>query len=59
MGRCPTCGKPAVLSADNPARPFCSPRCRLIDLGEWLDERRRIPGPPAGDPAAPGDDSDA
>jgi len=28
---------------DNPQRPFCSLRCRLIDLGVWLDERYRIP----------------
>jgi uncharacterized protein len=25
-------------------RPFCSERCKLIDLGEWIDERHRIPG---------------
>jgi endogenous inhibitor of DNA gyrase (YacG/DUF329 family) len=25
--------------------PFCSPRCRTIDLGRWLDERYRIPEP--------------
>jgi endogenous inhibitor of DNA gyrase (YacG/DUF329 family) len=24
-------------------RPFCSERCKLIDLGEWVDESRRIP----------------
>jgi endogenous inhibitor of DNA gyrase (YacG/DUF329 family) len=29
----------------NPHRPFCSLSCRLIDLGVWLDERYRIPGP--------------
>jgi endogenous inhibitor of DNA gyrase (YacG/DUF329 family) len=28
-------------------RPFCSERCKLIDLGEWLDEGHRIPGDPA------------
>lgn len=41
--RCPQCGKPAVYSAKNPARPFCSERCRLIDLGAWADESFRIP----------------
>ena len=29
----------------NPHRPFCSLECRLIDLGAWLDERYRVPGP--------------
>jgi len=43
---CPTCGKPARWSPDNPWRPFCSERCRLIDLGEWLTEEHHIPGEP-------------
>ncbi len=41
--RCPTCGKQAVWDKSNRWRPFCSERCRLIDLGEWFEERRRIP----------------
>jgi len=41
---CPTCGKPTRWSPDNPWRPFCSERCRLIDLGDWLTEEHRIPG---------------
>lgn len=28
----------------SPYRPFCSKRCKLIDLGDWLDESHRIPG---------------
>jgi len=40
---CPTCGKPALWSTENPWRPFCSERCRLIDLGDWIEERHRIP----------------
>jgi endogenous inhibitor of DNA gyrase (YacG/DUF329 family) len=41
--RCPTCA--SVTSwAENPHRPFCSSRCRLIDLGRWLDERYRVEG---------------
>ena len=32
---CPTCEKETLYSTDNPARPFCSDRCKLIDLGEW------------------------
>lgn len=41
---CPTCGTPSVWSPDNPFRPFCSERCKLVDLGGWLEERFRIPG---------------
>lgn len=41
---CPTCGKPLVWSAENPFRPFCSERCKLIDLGEWADEKFRVAG---------------
>jgi len=33
----------------NRAFPFCSERCRLVDLGRWLKEEYRIPGPRAGD----------
>jgi endogenous inhibitor of DNA gyrase (YacG/DUF329 family) len=38
----------------DPARPnklfpFCSERCHLVDLGRWLGEEYRIPGPPSGD----------
>jgi endogenous inhibitor of DNA gyrase (YacG/DUF329 family) len=39
---CPHCGKAVVWGPASPWRPFCSERCRLIDLGEWLDENRRI-----------------
>lgn len=41
--RCPVCRKPVRYTPDNPRRPFCSERCRLIDLGEWANEQRRIP----------------
>ncbi len=41
---CPTCGRAVFWSDDSPWRPFCSKRCKLIDLGEWLDEGHRIPG---------------
>jgi endogenous inhibitor of DNA gyrase (YacG/DUF329 family) len=49
---CPTCGA-ATVWHDNPQRPFCSLTCRLIDLGDWLDERYRIA---ARDDGAPGAD---
>jgi len=44
---CPTCGAPTAFSPANPWRPFCSERCRLIDLGQWATERYRVPDAPA------------
>jgi uncharacterized protein len=40
--RCPACGKQALYSVENPARPFCSPRCRNADLGAWASESYRV-----------------
>lgn len=48
---CPQCRKSVEWSSDNPYRPFCSKRCRLIDLGAWADESHRIAGEPAMDEA--------
>ena len=39
---CPSCGQPTDLTGANLYRPFCSRRCRLVDLGGWLNEERRI-----------------
>jgi hypothetical protein len=39
---CPTCGATVKWSEDQPWRPFCSDRCRLIDLGKWASEEHRI-----------------
>jgi endogenous inhibitor of DNA gyrase (YacG/DUF329 family) len=44
--RCPTCKKRFERSESSHA-PFCSERCKLIDLGKWFDESYRIPGEPA------------
>ncbi len=41
---CPTCGKKGTWTQDNTFRPFCSERCKLIDLGGWADEKHRVPG---------------
>lgn len=41
---CPTCQKPVDWSADATWRPFCSERCKLLDLGAWLTEKHAIPG---------------
>ena len=40
---CPTCKKPTEFSPENSYRPFCSERCRLLDLGEWADEKHKLP----------------
>ncbi len=41
--RCPRCGAETIYGPENPSRPFCSERCRLIDLGKWADEEYRVP----------------
>ncbi|HEX5458413.1 MAG TPA: DNA gyrase inhibitor YacG [Steroidobacteraceae bacterium] len=46
--KCPTCQR-EIDWAQSPFRPFCSERCRLIDLGAWLAEKHAIPGEPAPD----------
>ncbi|MDR3427153.1 MULTISPECIES: DNA gyrase inhibitor YacG [Silvimonas] len=40
---CPCCKKQSAYSPENPFRPFCSERCRLIDLGQWASESYRVP----------------
>lgn len=44
---CPICGKNNTWRSENKFRPFCSDRCKLIDLGEWAKGTRTIPGEPA------------
>ena len=46
MVTCPTCHKRIEYSRANPFRPFCSERCKLIDLGAWASEERTIAGRP-------------
>lgn len=41
--KCPTCHRESAWE-NNPHRPFCSDRCKLIDLGAWAEEKYRIPG---------------
>jgi len=60
-GRCPICSKSfAIASLDDlPSFPFCSDRCRLIDLGRWIDGTYAIPAdaPEPSPPESPaGDD---
>jgi endogenous inhibitor of DNA gyrase (YacG/DUF329 family) len=40
--KCPNCGRRTEYSG-NEFRPFCSERCKLIDFGEWADERFALP----------------
>lgn len=40
---CPRCQKKTHFTAENPYRPFCSERCKLIDLGRWAAEEYKIP----------------
>lgn len=41
--RCPACGGDSVYAPSNPYRPFCSERCRNLDLGAWASESFRLP----------------
>ncbi len=43
--RCPTCKEFADIETDAPFRPFCSSRCKVVDLGNWLDEAYRFSRP--------------
>lgn len=55
--KCPTCGKPVEWRAENRYRPFCSERCRKIDLGAWASETYRVPSSPP-DGGSSGDSPD-
>ena len=46
--KCPTCKTDVVWSSEAEFRPFCSNRCKLIDLGEWADEGHKISQPVQG-----------
>ena len=46
MPMCPICGKDAKPRTENKAAPFCTARCKSVDLGKWLDEEYRIPTEP-------------
>ena len=51
--RCPNCGKTVRWIESERWKPFCSERCRLVDLGEWVSEGHRIPGDPTTDEDVP------
>jgi uncharacterized protein len=56
---CPTCQRRVRVLREDPTKlpaffPFCSQRCKLIDLGSWLDAKYRIPGRPDEESDPPG-----
>lgn len=54
---CPICGTAMPGDwTDYPDYPFCSKRCRTIDLGRWLGESYRVAGPPSEDRSTAGED---
>jgi endogenous inhibitor of DNA gyrase (YacG/DUF329 family) len=57
---CPQCGQPAPFEPANRWRPFCSQRCREIDLGAWAREDYRMPdkGRDGAEPGQPEDPRD-
>lgn len=50
---CPTCRRDTAREG-NPFRPFCSDRCRILDLAAWASEKFRIAGDPVTDESTPG-----
>ncbi len=42
--KCPTCKKEIQYSTENKFRPFCSERCKIIDLGAWANQDYKIEG---------------
>jgi endogenous inhibitor of DNA gyrase (YacG/DUF329 family) len=42
---CPICHRPLPPGAPTSTHPFCSPRCKMVDLGNWLDDRYVVAGP--------------
>jgi endogenous inhibitor of DNA gyrase (YacG/DUF329 family) len=55
MKQCPTCNR-QIQWQDNPFRPFCSERCKLLDLSKWVSEEYRVPGKPV--PTEPAEDNE-
>lgn len=53
MRRCPVCNEPSAARSENPDFPFCTPRCKQIDLSKWLGgdyviSRSLLPSVPGG-----------
>ena len=43
MAKCPICDAAVKPRSENPSFPFCTARCKTIDLGKWLNEEYRVP----------------
>jgi uncharacterized protein len=58
--RCPICGRAmdGAGPAEWPEFPFCSPRCKTIDLGRWLGETYRVEAAPGQEDEPPGPDEE-
>lgn len=56
--QCPTCRTDVVWNATSPFRPFCSERCKNVDLGAWASERYAISGEPDDGQDAPAVDDE-
>ena len=56
MSICPICGKEVAPRSSNKSFPFCTARCKSIDLGKWLSEDYRVPATP--DEAGEGDEGE-
>jgi endogenous inhibitor of DNA gyrase (YacG/DUF329 family) len=55
---CPRCDAITEYSPENKWRPFCSERCKMIDLGKWAAEDYRLPQGESA-PEKPGSDADS
>lgn len=55
---CPRCGEPVRWTGEASWKPFCSERCKMVDLGAWFAEEHVIPGSPA-DPGAAHDEDES
>jgi endogenous inhibitor of DNA gyrase (YacG/DUF329 family) len=55
---CPRCGAAVEWKPENRYRPFCSERCKLIDLGAWATESYRVPVEPQDDEDTDSDPAD-
>jgi len=59
---CPRCGGVSLFEPENKSRPFCSERCKLMDLGAWASEQYRVPvaqDDPGAEPTEPDEKRDA
>lgn len=56
--KCPQCGLLTFYSTENSFRPFCSERCKILDLGAWASEKYSVPTPEHADFAHPDKESE-